>query len=77
MDTLYLCMLLQLGLVSIAESLVPKHGLVLELDNGGHIVRSLHDQEGLTTHATSHILDLQDQLLIGSYFEPFLIEVEL
>ena len=72
-----LACLFQLGLIPVIESLMPKHGLVLELDASGFIRRSLHDQDGLTTYATSHILDLQDRLLIGSYFEPFLLEVKL
>ena len=59
------------------ERLAPKHGLVLELDINGVIQRSLHDQSGEIMYATSHVLDLKDRLLVGSYFEPFILEVTL
>lgn len=67
----------QLGLIPTFERLAPKHGLVLELDASGQIKQSLHDQSGDVTYATSHILELEDRLLIGSYFEPFILEVPL
>ena len=72
-------MLLQFNLLHwmIALGLIPQHGLVLELDKDGQVIRSLHDVGGETTRATSHILELDNSLLIGSYDAPFLVRVEL
>ena len=64
-------------LMPLVEMLFPKHGLVLEIGTDGQIVRSLHDQGGYITFATSHILDRGDNLIIGSYFAPFLVQVDI
>lgn len=63
--------------MTVLEYLLPKHGLVLEVGPDGQLVRSLHDQGGQITHATSHILDRGNSLLIGSYFAPYLLELDL
>ena len=63
--------------MKLVEMMVPSHSLILEVNPSGEIVQSLHDYGGDTTSATSHILDLGDRLLIGSYFAPFLLELKL
>ena len=47
------------------------------MDESGHIVRSLHDQGGEVTTSVSHVLDLGDSLVIGSYHAPFVLKVDL
>ena len=47
-------------------SFLPKHGLILELDKTGNIVRSLHDPTGIQSDA-SEIEEKDGVLYIGSY----------
>jgi len=48
---------------------LPRHGLVIELDkNTGHIVRSLHDAEGLVVPSASQVTEYNDHLYFGSYY---------
>ncbi len=45
------------------------HGLVIELDQTtGHIVRSLHDAEGLVVPSVSQVTEYNDHLYFGSYY---------
>lgn len=67
---LYTSLCLQLGLARPMVHYFPKHALVLELNSGGDIVRSLHDQGGWVLGSISHVLDLGDRLLLGSYEAP-------
>ena len=69
--------LLQLYLLPLVESLFPKYGLILELDVNGQISKSLHDKGGDVVTSTSHVLDLGDTLLLGSYQSPYIIKVNL
>ena len=46
-----------------------QHGLVIELDkNSRHIVRSLHDAEGLVVPSASQVTEYNDHLYFGSYY---------
>lgn len=63
--------------MTLLEMIIPKHGLIVEIDADGAIVQSFHDEGGDVTYATSHVLDLGEKLLIGSYFAPFLLELKL
>ena len=56
---------------------IPDYGLVLEMDGEGRVVRSLHDMGGETTSTTSHIVEIDNSLLIGSYHAPYLLRVKL
>ena len=57
---------------------LPTHGLVLELDNEGHVIRSLHDKGGLVVSTASHILELRKgELLIGSFEDRYLVRLQL
>lgn len=68
---------LQLHLLPLVERFFPKHGLIVELDANGRVFRSLHDQGGDVVVSTSHVLDMGDTLLIGSYSCPYIIKVNL
>ncbi len=60
------------------ELFIPAHGLALELDEEGHIIRSLHDQGGSVTFATSQVLELENgEMFVGSYFAPYLIRLKI
>lgn len=46
-----------------------KYGLVIELDKDtGHIVRSLHDAEGLVVPSISQVTEYNGHLYFGSYY---------
>ncbi|CAF1271184.1 unnamed protein product [Adineta steineri] len=52
---------------------LPQYGLVLELDkNAGHIVRSLHDAEGLVVSSASQVTEYNDHLYFGSYHADYI-----
>ena len=71
LDSRTFCCFLQLGLARVIAHSLPKHALVLELDSSGSIVRSLHDDGGRVLGSISHVLDLGDRLLLGSYEAPY------
>lgn len=73
------CVFLKFHLLPLLRmtGLLIDHGLVLEMDKDGQVVRSLHDEGGHTTSTTSHILEVDNSLLIGSYHAPYLIRVKL
>ncbi|CAN8031800.1 unnamed protein product [Ixodes persulcatus] len=54
----------------------PKYGLVVELDTGGRIVRSLHSPQH-KIHMLSEVLEHEGHLYLGSYRNPFLGRVKL
>lgn len=51
------------------RKLISHHGLVIELDKDtGHIVRSLHDAEGLVVPSVSQVTEYKGRLYLGSYY---------
>ena len=75
---IYHSALLQLHLAQLIAESAPKHALIFEVDSQGQITRSLHDQGGHVLHgAISHVLDLGDRLLLGSYEAPHAAVVPL
>ncbi|KAM7284485.1 adipocyte plasma membrane-associated protein [Ixodes scapularis] len=54
----------------------PKYGLVVELDVGGRIVRSLHSPQP-KIHMLSEVLEHEGHLYLGSYRNPYLGRVKL
>ena len=48
---------------------LPKYGLVVEVDKDErHIIRSLHDPEGLAVPSASQVTEYNDRLYFGSYY---------
>ena len=62
---------LQLHLANFIARIFPKHGLIIEVNPQGQIVRSLHDEGGEVIESVSQVLDLGDRLLLGSYEAPY------
>ena len=62
---------LQLRLVHFVAHSLPKHALIIEVDSEGNILRSFHDKGGHRLQSISHVLDLGDRLLLGSYEAPY------
>ena len=56
--------------------LVPKYGLIVQFDDNGQIVQSLHDPTGKTISGVSEVLDMGPNLYLGSYNAPFLARVD-
>ena len=57
--------------------MVPKYGMIIELDAQGNIISSMHDQTASTFPAVSEVQEKDGVLYIGSYFLPFLGRLEL
>jgi len=55
----------------IASIVIPKHVLLVELDENGQITRSLHDPTGSVISGISEVHDDGDVLYFGSYKSPF------
>ncbi|XP_076442475.1 adipocyte plasma membrane-associated protein-like [Babylonia areolata] len=58
-------------------SVVPKYGLIIEMNEEGEIIRSLHDPTGTKVPATSEGEEKDGVLYMGSYNLPFLSRVSL
>ncbi|XP_054763494.2 adipocyte plasma membrane-associated protein-like [Lytechinus pictus] len=56
---------------------MPQYGLIIELNQKGEIVQSLHDPTGKVVPSVSEVLDTGDALYLGSYHSPFLVKVDL
>lgn len=54
-----------------------RHNLLLELDENGQVVRSLHDPNGSTISDVSEIHDEGDVLWFGSYKSKFIGKLNL
>ena len=55
----------------------PPPGLVVELDNDGKIIRSLHDSNGETISGVSEVEeDFDGTLYLGSYRSPYIGKVK-
>lgn len=52
--------------------LLPRYGLVVQLNEHGDIVRSLHDPSGSVLPCVSEVEDTGTVLYLGSYNLPFL-----
>ena len=52
--------------------MVASYGLVVELNDLGHITRSLHDPSGKVIPSVSEVEDTGTVLYLGSYNLPFL-----
>lgn len=58
-------------------SMIPKHGLLLELDKDGKVIRTLHDPTGKQVPAVSEAEEKNGVLYLGSYYLPYLSRVYL
>lgn len=57
------------NLIKKVQTRLPQHGLVVELSKDTrHIVRSLHDAEGLVVPSTSQVTEYNGHLYFGSYY---------
>ncbi|CAF1418212.1 unnamed protein product [Rotaria magnacalcarata] len=57
------------SIIKKIETRLPQHGLVVELSKDTrHIVRSLHDAEGLVVPSTSQVTEYNGHLYFGSYY---------
>lgn len=58
-------------------SFFPKYGMIIELDQDGNIVRSLHDPTGEVVSSVSEVLDTGDALYLGSFHAPYMVKVDM
>ncbi|XP_025105912.1 adipocyte plasma membrane-associated protein-like isoform X2 [Pomacea canaliculata] len=57
---------------NLMMSLLPKYGLLLEVDKEGRIIKSFHDPTGETVPSVSEAEEHNGVLYLGSYYLPFL-----
>ena len=58
-------------------SMIPKHGLLLELNKDGKVIRTLHDPTGKQVPAVSEAEEKNGVIYLGSYNLPYLSRVYL
>lgn len=56
---------------------MPQYGLIIELNQKGEIVQSLHDPTGEIAPSVSEVLDTGDALYLGSYHAPYLLKLDM
>lgn len=56
---------------------LPKYGLVVEVDEEGQVLQSLHDPTGQVIPAVSEVEDRDGVLYFGSYNLPFMGRLHL
>ncbi|XP_052469700.1 adipocyte plasma membrane-associated protein-like isoform X1 [Carassius gibelio] len=56
---------------------VPRYSLVVELQDGGSCVRSLHDPHGMVAAYISEAHEYNGQLYLGSFRSPYLCKLDL
>ena len=54
-----------------------KCGRVVQIDESGTIVRTLHDASGKTVYTVSEVEDHQGTLYLGSFKAPFIGKIDL
>ncbi|KAM4677416.1 adipocyte plasma membrane-associated protein-like [Discoglossus pictus] len=59
--------------LSLYSILLRKHGLFLEISDGGEILASFHDPDGSVTWAISDVFEHQEKLYLGNTDLPFLV----
>ncbi|XP_041469519.1 adipocyte plasma membrane-associated protein-like [Lytechinus variegatus] len=58
-------------------NLMPQYGLIIELNQEGEIVQSLHDPTGKIVPSVSEVLDTGKALYLGSYHAPYLLKLDM
>lgn len=56
---------------------MPQYGLIIELNQKGEIIQSLHDPTGEIAPSVSEVLDTGDALYLGSYHAPYLLKLDM
>ncbi|XP_038072571.1 adipocyte plasma membrane-associated protein-like [Patiria miniata] len=56
-------------------SWLPKYGMILELDQQGQIIQSLHDPTGEVVSSASSVLDTGDALYVGSADNNYIVKI--
>jgi len=67
---------LQFELVNKLDHPGPLHNMILLFDEEGRVVRSLHDPTGKVVRQVSEVFEMDDEVIIGSFFTPFLVRMK-
>ena len=65
--------MLQFELVNKLDHPGPLHNMIILVDEEGRVVRGLHDPTGKVVHKASEVFEMDDEVIIGSFFTPFLV----
>ena len=57
--------------------MIPKYGLLIEIDNEGNILRSFHDPTGKVVPSVSEVEEHDGILYMGSYYLPYISTLDL
>lgn len=64
--------MLQVVSMDLVLQYLPKYGLIVEVNEEGQVIRSLHDPTGEVIPAVSEVEDKEGVLYLGSYNLPFM-----
>ena len=56
---------------------IPKHSMIVEYDNSGHVVSSLHDPTAHVIPAAGEGFEYNNSLYIGNFRNPFIGKLQL
>ncbi|XP_065890169.1 adipocyte plasma membrane-associated protein-like isoform X2 [Dysidea avara] len=68
--------LAKLQLVNELDHPGPLHNMILLVDEEGRVVKSLHDMTGKVVVKVSEVFEMDDEVIIGSFFTPFLVRMK-
>ena len=69
--------MLQLQLTSVFKHPEVLHNTILLVDEEGSVIRSLHDPTAKVVFRVSEVLEMDDELMIGSIFGPSMARMKL
>ena len=52
------------------------YGLIIEYDQRGNVTKSLHDPTGEHVKAVSQVLDIGNEIYLGSFFSPYMLKLD-
>jgi hypothetical protein len=73
----FMSFLLQIISQETIIKLIPKYGLIIEINDKGEIIRSLHDPSAEKVPSASEVEDKDGVLYFGSYYLPYISKLYL
>ena len=70
-------MFMQLGIINLLDHPDALHTMLLLVDEEGSMIHSMHDPSGKVVEGISEVLEVNNELIIGSFFAPFMAKMTL
>ena len=64
-------------MMNLLDSPDASHTMVLLVDEEGKVIKSMHDPSGKVMGGISEALELNNELIIGSFLAPFVAKITL